>query len=59
LLPAGTLTGWSTGILLLWLYIVAQACRLGLGAGLSLALAAAFLDLAVSLLMHRLMGAVF
>ncbi len=59
LLPAGTLTGWSTGILLLWLYIVAQAGRLGLGAGLSLALAAAFLDLAVSLLMHRLMGAVF
>lgn len=54
LLPPGTLTGWSTGILLLWLYIVLQAARIGLGAGLSLAVGAAFLDLAISILVHRL-----
>lgn len=54
LLPPGTLAGWSTGILLLWLYIVLQAARIGLGAGFSLAVGAAFLDLAVSVLVHRL-----
>ncbi|MFN4164550.1 MAG: hypothetical protein ACK4GK_08240 [Ferrovibrio sp.] len=54
LLPLGMLAGWSTGILLLWLYIVLQAGRIGLGASLSLAVGAAFLDLAISLLVHRL-----
>lgn len=54
LLPLGTLAGWSTGILLLWLYIVLQAARIGLGAGLSLAVGAAFLDMAISVLVHRL-----
>jgi hypothetical protein len=54
LLPLGMLAGWSTGILLLWLYIVLQAARIGLGASLSLAVGAAFLDLAISLLVHRL-----
>jgi hypothetical protein len=54
LLPLGVLAGWSTGILLLWLYIVLQAARIGLGASLSLAVGAAFLDLAISLLVHRL-----
>jgi hypothetical protein len=58
LLPPGTLTGWSTGILLLWLYIVLQAARIGLGAGLSLALGAAFLDLAASILLHGLLDLV-
>lgn len=54
LLPLGTLAGWSTGILLLWLYIVLQAARIGLGAGLSMAVGASFLDLAISVLVHRL-----
>ncbi len=58
LLPPGTLAGWSTGILLLWLYIVLQAARIGLGAGLSLALGAAFLDLAASILLHGLLDLV-
>lgn len=54
LLPLGVLAGWSTGILLLWLYIVMQAARIGLGAGLSLAVGASFLDLALSIVAHRL-----
>ncbi|WP_341894918.1 hypothetical protein [Ferrovibrio terrae] len=54
LLPAGTLGGWSTALLLAWLYIVVRIARLGLGAPLPLALAAAALDLMVSLLLHRL-----
>jgi hypothetical protein len=54
LLPAGVLAGWSTALLLAWLYIVARIARLGLGAGLSLALAVAALDLIVSVAMHRL-----
>lgn len=54
LLGPGVLSGWSTALLLIWLYIVARAARLGLGAGWSLAAAAAALDLAVSILMHRL-----
>lgn len=53
LLPAGTLGGWSTALLLAWLYIVVRIARLGLGAPLPLALAAAALDLMVSLLLHR------
>jgi hypothetical protein len=54
LLPASVLTGWSTALLLAWLYIVMRLARHGLGAGLSLALAVSALDLLVSLAMHRL-----
>ncbi len=55
LLPSGVLSGWSTALLLAWLYIVARVARVGLGASLSLALALAALDLLVSLAMHRLL----
>jgi hypothetical protein len=56
LLGPGVLAGWSTALLLVWLYIVARIARLGLGAGWSLAAAAAALDLSVSILLHRLMA---
>ena len=49
----GILQGWSTALLLAWLYIVARIARIGLGATWSLALAAAMLDLLVSILLHR------
>lgn len=54
LLPASVLTGWSTALLLAWLYIVVRVARHGLGATLSLALAVSALDLLISLAMHRL-----
>lgn len=54
LLPGSVLAGWSTALLLAWLYIVARIARHGLGATLSLALAISALDLLVSLAMHRL-----
>lgn len=57
-LPAGTLVGWSSGMLLLWVYVVVQLARIGLGAALSLAVGASALDLVISILMHRLLGLV-
>ena len=54
LLPGSVLAGWSTALLLAWLYIVVRIARLGLGATLSLALAIAALDLIVSMAVHRL-----
>jgi hypothetical protein len=57
LLGPGILQGWSTALLLAWLYIVARIARIGLGAAWSLALAAAVLDLLVSLLLHRVFDA--
>lgn len=56
LLPAGTLEGWHFTLLVVWLYVVAQLARLALGAGLAAAMAAAALDLAVTILLHRLFG---
>jgi len=53
LLPEGTLAGWHLALLLAWTYIVAQLARLALGAGLGAAMAAAALDLAVTVLLHR------
>lgn len=55
-LPAGTLAGWHLTLLVAWMYIVAQLARLALGAGLAAAMAAAALDLAVTILLHRLFG---
>lgn len=54
LLPASVLSGWSTALLLAWLYIVMRIARHGLGASLSLSLAISALDLLVSLAAHRL-----
>jgi hypothetical protein len=54
LLPASVLAGWSTALLLAWLYIVVRVARHGLGATWSLALAISALDLLVTLAMHRL-----
>ncbi|HLT76144.1 MAG TPA: hypothetical protein VKZ87_02050 [Ferrovibrio sp.] len=54
LLPPGALEGWHFALLVVWLYIVAQIARLALGAGLAAAMAAASLDLAVTILLHRL-----
>jgi hypothetical protein len=54
LLPGSVLAGWSTALLLAWLYIVMRIARHGLGATLSLALAISALDLLISLAMHRL-----
>lgn len=54
ILPASVLAGWSTALLLAWLYIVVRVARHGLGATLSLALAVSALDLLVTLAMHRL-----
>lgn len=54
ILPASVLTGWSTALLLAWLYIVMRIARHGLGATWSLALAISALDLLISLAMHRL-----
>jgi hypothetical protein len=53
-LPASVLAGWSTALLLAWLYIVVRVARHGLGATWSLALAISALDLLVTLAMHRL-----
>lgn len=53
LLPGGALTGWSTALLFVWLFIVFRVARLGLGAALPLAIAASVLDLSTSLLLHR------
>lgn len=53
LLPEGTLAGWHLALLFAWMYIVAQLARLALGAGLGAAMAAAALDLAVTVLLHR------
>lgn len=55
-LPPGTLEGWHFTLLIVWLYIVAQLARLALAAGLAAAMAAAALDLAVTILLHRLFG---
>ncbi len=52
-LPEGTLSGWHFTLLLAWMYIVAQLARLALGAGLAAAMAASALDLAVTILLHR------
>lgn len=49
----GILQGWSTALLLAWLFIVTRIARIGLGATWSLALAATMLDLLVSILLHR------
>lgn len=57
LLGPGILQGWSTALLLAWLYIVARIARIGLGAAWSLALAAALLDLLVSVALHRAIDA--
>ena len=54
LLPGSVLAGWSTALLLAWLYIVMRVARHGLGASLSLAIAISALDLLVTLAMHRL-----
>jgi hypothetical protein len=54
ILPASVLTGWSTALLLAWLYIVVRIARHGLGATLPLAITISVLDLLVTLLMHRL-----
>lgn len=54
LLPSSVLAGWSTALLLAWLYIVVRVARHGLGASLSLAIAISALDLLVTLAMHRL-----
>lgn len=54
ILPSSVLTGWSTALLLAWLYIVVRIARQGLGATWSLALAISALDLLTSLAMHRL-----
>jgi hypothetical protein len=54
LLPPGVLAGWSTALLLAWLYIVVRVARHGLGAAWSLALAISALDLLTSLAVHRL-----
>lgn len=56
LLPDGTMAGWHFTLLIVWLYIVAQLARLALGAGLAAAMAAAALDLAVTVLLHRLVA---
>lgn len=53
LLGPGILQGWSTALLLAWLYIVARIARIGLGAAWSLALGVAIFDLLVSVLLHR------
>lgn len=53
-LPAGTLAGWHFTMLFVWLYVVAQAARLALGAPALAAVMAAGLDLAVTVLLHRL-----
>jgi hypothetical protein len=53
-LPASILTGWSTALLLAWLYIVVRIGRHGLGGTLPLALAISSLDLLVTLAAHRL-----
>lgn len=54
LLPASVLTGWSTALLLVWLYIVVRVARHGLGATLPLAITISTLDLLVTLVIHRL-----
>lgn len=53
LLGPRILQGWSTALLLAWLYIVARIARIGLGAAWSLALGVAIFDLLVSILLHR------
>lgn len=54
LLPVSVLAGWSTALLLAWLYIVVRVARHGLGATLPLAITISSLDLLITLLMHRL-----
>lgn len=54
LLPPGTPLGWSGILLLVWLYAVVRMARIALGAPLPAALMAALLDLAVTVLLHRL-----
>lgn len=56
LLPEGTLAGWHFTLLVAWMYIVAQLARVALGAGLAAAMAAAALDLAVTVLLHRVIS---
>lgn len=53
-LSASVLTGWSTALLLAWLYIVVRIARHGLGGTLPLAITVSMLDLLVTLVMHRL-----
>ncbi|PJI37494.1 hypothetical protein [Ferrovibrio sp.] len=54
LLSSSVLAGWSTALLLAWLYIVVRVARHGLGATLSLSVAISALDLLVTLAIHRL-----
>lgn len=54
LVSASVLTGWSTALLLAWLYIVARIGRHGLGGAWPLAITISTLDLLVTLVMHRL-----
>lgn len=54
LLPVSVLAGWSTALLLAWLYIVVRIGRHGLGGTWPLAITISSLDLLVTLLMHRL-----
>lgn len=54
LLPVSVLAGWSTALLLAWLYIVARIGRHGLGGTWPLAITVSSLDLLVTLLAHRL-----
>jgi len=54
LLPVSVLAGWSTALLLAWLYIVARIGRHGLGGTWPLAITLSSLDLLVTLVAHRL-----
>lgn len=54
LLPLSVLAGWSTALLLAWLYIVARTGRHGLGGTWPLAITISSLDLLITLVMHRL-----
>lgn len=54
LLPISVLTGWSTALLLAWLYIVVRVARHGLGGTWPLAITISTLDLLVTLVIHRL-----
>jgi len=53
LLPPGTPLGWSGLLLLLWLYAVTRIARIALAAPLGVSLLAALLDLAVTVILHR------
>lgn len=54
LLPPGAPVGWSGMLLVLWIYVVVQMARLALGARTGVAIVAALLDVAMTVLLHRL-----